>query len=89
VRTGGPGGGGVSLLVMERGMPGLKTAPLLCSGRIAQLSYMTPLRPCRCLGVWHFLYHIRGCSRAKGKLIRAIEQRFQGTAPLSAIAEVS
>jgi alkylation response protein AidB-like acyl-CoA dehydrogenase len=32
VRTGGPGMGGVSLLLIERTMPGVKTRQMLCSG---------------------------------------------------------
>jgi len=31
-RTGGPGMGGISLLLVERGMPGLKTRKMKCSG---------------------------------------------------------
>merc|ERR1711920_683867 len=31
-RTGGPGMGGISLLVAERGMPGLTTRKMKCSG---------------------------------------------------------
>eukprot|EP01087_Luapelamoeba_hula_P009280 TRINITY_DN2388_c0_g1_i1.p1 TRINITY_DN2388_c0_g1~~TRINITY_DN2388_c0_g1_i1.p1 ORF type:complete len:444 (-),score=59.21 TRINITY_DN2388_c0_g1_i1:142-1449(-) len=32
VRTGGSGGNGVSLLIIERTMPGLKVRPMVCSG---------------------------------------------------------
>ncbi|RIB04760.1 acyl-CoA dehydrogenase/oxidase [Gigaspora rosea] len=32
VRTGGPGMGGISLLLIERSMPGVKTHPMQCSG---------------------------------------------------------
>jgi len=32
VRTGGPGMGGISLLLLERGMPGLETRQMKCSG---------------------------------------------------------
>lgn len=32
VRTGGEGAGGISLLLLERGMPGLETKQMLCTG---------------------------------------------------------
>lgn len=32
VRTGGPGQGGISLLLLERGMPGITTRQMKCSG---------------------------------------------------------
>ncbi|UZO21678.1 uncharacterized protein OCT59_014065 [Rhizophagus irregularis] len=42
VRTGGPGMGGVSLLLIERDMPGVKTRQMLCSGVWASgTSYIT------------------------------------------------
>jgi alkylation response protein AidB-like acyl-CoA dehydrogenase len=42
VRTGGPGMGGVSLLLIERNMPGVKTRQMLCSGVWASgTSYIT------------------------------------------------
>lgn len=42
VRTGGPGMGGISLLLIERDMPGVKTRQMLCSGVWASgTSYIT------------------------------------------------
>ena len=32
VRTGGPGMNGISLLLIEKDMPGVSTRPMLCSG---------------------------------------------------------
>jgi alkylation response protein AidB-like acyl-CoA dehydrogenase len=42
VRTGGPGMGGISLLLIERDMPGVKTRQMLCTGVWASgTSYVT------------------------------------------------
>ncbi len=56
VRTGGPGAGGLSLLLLERGMPGLATKQMKV--RVPAAAALPRLRadasrlPCQCMGVW-------------------------------------
>ena len=81
VRTGGEGAGGISLLLLERGMPGLATKQMKVRCCIAASIVPAAHGSCAAVhgrvAVWHHLYYNGGRQGACGEPHWRREQRLQ------------